>query len=185
MGLQRYCLSNLDLNQSGNALMARERTILGQINVKPYTLATRTYKLVCCSNEIIVNNIYPALETIFQLLENRASTRKVTLNFKLCIEYPGQGTMPHDINHQPSTINHQPSTINHQPSTINHQPSTINHQPSTINHQPSTINHQPSTINHQPSTINHQTCNPALIWTDSSHRPSRRVHSHLTVAPLK
>jgi hypothetical protein len=39
----------------------------------------------------LVDNNNPALETIFQLLGKRTSTQKVTLNFKLCGEYPGQG----------------------------------------------------------------------------------------------
>lgn len=41
----------------------------------------------------LVDNINPALETIFQLLGQRTSTQKITLNFKLCGEYPGQGAI--------------------------------------------------------------------------------------------
>ena len=39
----------------------------------------------------LVENINPAIETIFRLLGQRTSTRKLTINFTLKNEYPGEG----------------------------------------------------------------------------------------------
>jgi hypothetical protein len=49
----------------------------------------------------LVDNINPALETIFRLLGQRESTQKLTLNFKLCGDYPGEGAIYQEGNQHP------------------------------------------------------------------------------------
>jgi hypothetical protein len=50
----------------------------------------------------LVENINPAVEKIFQLLgQQRTSTHKLTLNFKLICEYPGDGWVIREDDHYP------------------------------------------------------------------------------------
>ncbi|KAF4629405.1 hypothetical protein G7Y89_g8745 [Cudoniella acicularis] len=48
-----------------------------------------------------VDNINPALETMFELLGQRASTKKLVLNLKLCGGYPGDGKIIYEGDQHP------------------------------------------------------------------------------------